>query len=44
MRAFLTLIISAVTLGLAGGYAWSVMTAPSAKAPRMKATTIAIRR
>jgi hypothetical protein len=44
MRAFLILIISAVTLGLAGGYAWAVMTVPSAKAPRTKATTIAIRR
>jgi hypothetical protein len=43
MRAFLILIISAVTLGLAGGYAWSVMTAPSAKLSKpLKETTIAV--
>lgn len=42
MRGFLILLFSAVTLGLAGGYVWSVMTAPSAPAPKTKATTIAI--
>lgn len=42
MRAVLIILIAAVTLGLAGGYAWSVVTAPSVKAPKMKATTIAI--
>ena len=42
MRGFLILLVSAVMLGLAGGYAWSVMTAPSARTPKMKATTIAI--
>jgi hypothetical protein len=43
MRGFLILILSAVTLGLAGGYAWSVMATPSAKAAKLpKETTIAI--
>jgi hypothetical protein len=42
MRAFLIILVSALMLGLAGGYAWSVMTAPSARAPRVKETTIAI--
>lgn len=42
MRAFLIILISAVTLGLAGGYGWSVMTTPSAKATKAKGSTIAI--
>lgn len=43
MRALLIILVAALTLGLAGGYAWSVATAPDAKAPRLaKATTIAI--
>src|SRR5690349_6260204 len=42
MRAFLILLICAVTLGLAGGYGWSLMNAPSAKATKAKATMIAI--
>ena len=40
MRAML-ILVSAVTLGLTGGYAWSAMTAPAAHAPRPpRATTM----
>jgi hypothetical protein len=43
MRGFVILLVSALTLGLAGGYGWSVMTAPTVRAARLpRETTIAI--
>ena len=42
MRKIL-ILVSAVTFGLAGGYAWSALTAPAARAPAArKATTVAL--
>ena len=43
MRAFLLILMAAVAIGLAGGYAWSVVSTPSAKAAKSpRETTIAI--
>ena len=43
MRTMLILVSGAVAFGLAGGYAWSALTAPAERAPvARKASTVAL--